>query len=247
MHHTKWTVHPTFYKLESFILQLPDIFDHEGEVIYQGRNELRLFHIEGYPLIVKSYQRPHLFNRIAYTCLRASKAERAYLYALKLIELGIGTPAPVGYIVCRDGLLMEKSYSVSLQSDCPHLYKDFYTKVFSREKEILTAIARTTAHLHMHGILHKDYSEGNILFDDSLKEIPVELIDLNRMVFGKVSLEKGCKNFERLLGSDEMLETMGEVYAKERHLDPVACVERIKYHVHQRLKMLNSYPFPQKK
>ena len=62
-------------------------------MIYKGRNELKEFDVEGKKLIVKSYQLPHLLNRIIYNFFRASKAKRSYSYALMLRKLGIGSPA----------------------------------------------------------------------------------------------------------------------------------------------------------
>lgn len=68
------------------------------------------------------------------------------------------------------------------ESECPYTYRDFATHIFEHKEEILRAIARTTATLHEHGILHKDYSAGNILFTDEADDIKVEIIDLNRSV-----------------------------------------------------------------
>lgn len=227
----KIEVHPDFEVLGEFIQQLPLCFDHEGTVIYKGRNELRHYHIHGYDLIVKAYKLPVFINRIAYGLLRSSKAERAYRYALKLLKAGFKTPEPVGFITCRQGLLFGKSFSVSLKSSCPYTYKDLLVKRFSRHEEILKRIALFTARLHEAGFLHKDYSAGNILFDDATKDISIEIIDLNRITFTKPGLEKGCKNFERLPNTDDMLAIMGTTYAKARGFDPAICVRKIKEYV----------------
>lgn len=210
---------------------LPTHFSKEGTVIYKGRNELRKYQVAGYELVVKSYKRPNLINRIAYGFLRSSKAERAYRYALKLIKAGFNTPAPIGFTTCRRGLWFDQSYSVTLKSACPYTYRDFDKQAFARQDEILKAIALFTARLHEAGFLHKDYSAGNILFDDTQEEIPIEIIDLNRIIFRKVGMNAGCKNFERLPGSDLMLTTMGLTYAKARGFDPESCIRKIKRHV----------------
>ncbi len=222
------SVHPDFKELESFVCRLPERFHKEGTCIYKGRNELRIFEEKGYQLVVKSYKRPNLFNRIAYGFLRSSKAERAYRYGLLLVEKGFGTPTPVGFVTCRQGLFFENSYSISLQSACPYTFRDFGKRDFERWKEILEAIAILTARLHDSGILHKDYSAGNILFDDSQEIIPVEIVDLNRMRFGHVSREEGCRNFERIRLTDCMFDVLGYAYAKERGFDPDTCIKEIK-------------------
>ena len=52
----------------------------------------------------------------------------------------------------------------------------------------------------------------------------VELIDLNRIRFRKISMEEGCQNFaERLPATDAQRRIMAEAYAEERHLDPEIC------------------------
>ena len=117
-----------------------------------------------------------------------------------------------------------KSYFVSLKSECPYTYRDLWQGNFSNQEEILRAIARATAALHEHGILHKDYSAGNILFAEKTEGVSVEIIDLNRMRFGKVSMEEGCKNFERLPGTDEMFTILADEYAKCRGFEADKCL-----------------------
>ena len=60
-----------------FIEQLPEAFaQQEGQLLYKGRNELRLMRYQGVELVVKSFQIPNLVNRIAYGLFRSSKAQR---------------------------------------------------------------------------------------------------------------------------------------------------------------------------
>ena len=67
----------------------------------------------------------------------------------------------------------------------------------------------------------------NILFTDEADDIKVEIIDLNRMRFGKVNMEEGCKNFERLPGTHEMFVVLADEYAKSRGFDAKKCLELI--------------------
>lgn len=87
-----------FQDLSSFVRVLPVHFENGGTLIYEGRNKLKEFEIHGRKLIVKSYQLPHLINRIVYNSFRASKARRSYQYAQMLRKAGIGSPAPVGFL-----------------------------------------------------------------------------------------------------------------------------------------------------
>lgn len=49
----------------------------------------------------------------------------------------------------------------------------------------MTAFAEFTARLHEAGILHLDYSPGNILYDKIGEEYHFSLVDINRMHFGE--------------------------------------------------------------
>lgn len=220
-------INPEFEDLTYFVKALPRIFEQSGRIIYKGRNELKEFERNNKTFIVKSYRVPHFINRIIYNTFRASKARRSYRYAEMLRKLGIGSPEPVGFYSTGTWFLFGRSYFVCLKSDCPYTYRDFANRTFEHCDEILRAIARTTACLHEHGILHKDYSAGNILFKETPEGIHVEIIDLNRMRFGRVSMEEGCKNFERLPGTHNMFVVLAEEYAKVRGFDPKKCLELI--------------------
>jgi serine/threonine protein kinase len=123
--------------------------------------------------------------------------------------------------------LFDKSYFVSKKSSCPFEYRDLFKQTFQNETSILKAIARTTAMLHENGFLHKDYSGGNILFKETDGEIQVEIIDLNRMSFGKINMRTGCKNFERLNGNEHIYSVLGEEYANVRGFDKEKCIRLI--------------------
>lgn len=224
----KTFIAPEYQELETFVHALPRIFPNEDKVIYKGRNVLKLFERGGKSYVVKRHCVPHLVNRLAYKWIRASKAERSFVYAQKLKGLGIGTPEPVAWTTESNWLLLGYSYLVTKHSQCPFTYRQFKQRDFKRKDEIIRAFARVTAKLHQNGILHKDYSAGNILFDDRGKEIKIEVIDLNRIRFCTVDMELGCRNFERIPGSDHSLEVIADEYGRCRNFPPEECLRIIK-------------------
>ena len=133
----------------------------------------------------------------------------------------------------RNGLLLDKSYYVSLLSDCPYRYEALFEQPFPCREQVLRAIGRQTAVLHEHGYAHKDYGRGNILFnpqpDGSVK---LEVVDLNRMHLGKIGLKDGCRNFCRLPATVQMHRWMAEEYAKARGFDADTCYELIAAYRH---------------
>lgn len=221
-----------YEELLPFLRSLPDAFERgEGKVIYKGRNELREFYYMGAFYVVKSFAIPNLINQIIYGKFRPSKAERSYKYGAAFTKSGIGTPMPVGFWTERIHGFFRRSFFVTEKSQCPYTFRDFKTRSFPREQEILEKIAKVAARMHDLGCYHKDYSAGNILFRDDLPEIQVEIIDLNRMSFGKIDVERGCKNFERLSCPDRMLRVMANAYAAARGFDPDVCFRLMRHHM----------------
>ncbi|EGO62152.1 lipopolysaccharide kinase InaA family protein [Acetonema longum] len=222
-------LNPQFAMLKDFVYSLPDTFAASGEVIYKARNEIRIFTVQGFEVNVKKFKTPHILNRIVYTFFRLTKARRSYENALQLLEKGIETPAPIAYIEMKAGKLFSEGYFISLQCPYPYNFRKFEGEKLSDSgnEAVLAAFARFTARLHESQVLHLDYSPGNILFDVNSKEARFTLLDINRMNFCPVDQATGCRNFERLWGSDEMFLYMADIYARERGFDPGECRQKI--------------------
>lgn len=231
----------------NYIQSIPEIFDKEGTTIYKSRNEIKVFDVNGEMLNVKSFKIPILINRIIYTFIRPSKAERSYLYANELLKRGFSTPKPVACMLFYRYGLLQKSYYISqqLSEDFQTLY-DVEVKPVEENKELIVALVEFMLKLHAAGIYHKDFSPGNILYRRDGDQIQFCLVDLNRMHFGPVSVEKGCSNFSRLWGKEDKIRFMVTLYAKARNADPEKCIElalikRRKYW--ERYKRKRTIPF----
>ena len=138
-------------------------------------------------------------------------------------EIGVGTPAPLGYLNVRKGLLIDRSYYVTLASTCPYVYNDLFYQHFDYADDVVRTVGRVTAVLHEHGYAHKDYGRGNILFQKTDKGVRIEIVDLNRMYIGPIDMRKGCKNFERLPATPHMHRLLAEEYAAVRGFDAEEC------------------------
>lgn len=200
------------------MLSLPQRFAQgDGQLIHNGRNQLRRISYQGTDYVVKSFRRPNPVNRWVYGLLRPSKALRAYRNALLYQKVGVGTPQPVGYLNIRRGLAFDQSYFVTLTSPCPWRYEDLFTHHFDYADDVLREIGRITAVLHNHGLAHKDYGRANILFEQLPDgRIHLDIVDLNRMAVGPLNIKQGCKNFERLPATAHMHRVMAEAYASAR-------------------------------
>ena len=198
-------LNPAYESLRVWVESVPRIFAEQGEVIYDARNQIRLITApDGKELCVKRFHAPRGLNGWIYKFWRTPKAVRAYENAVRLCEAGIATPEPVAYILEEEGGRLRESYLISL----------------------------FTAHMHEEGILHRDYSPGNILFDvDEKGQVHFEIVDINRMVFDKpVGLERACRNFCRLWGKEDFFRLLAKEYAKARGFDEAECTRlTIKY------------------
>ncbi|MGL4779742.1 MAG: lipopolysaccharide kinase InaA family protein [Bacteroidales bacterium] len=230
---TTIVVNPKYESLRSFIADLPETFDNSGTVIYDARNQLREFTVEGLVIIVKRYKVPHIINQIIYSYFRESKSARAYHYAQKLLSLGFDTPEPVAYIETSCKGLFNYSYFVSLRSESNRLLREFGDFQIEGREHIAEALGNYMADLHNAGIVHEDFSPGNILFDEKDGKVSFTLIDINRMSFRNLNQEESIHSFRRLYGCDKFYEIVAKSYAKRRGFDPEYLSEKVVRIIHE--------------
>ena len=181
----KITINPAIRHVQPFIERLPEVFPVSGEVLHEGRNQIRAFDIGGESLVVKRYKRPHLFNRVMYSFFRKNKARRAYEHALRLRGMGFDTPEPVAWSEYRKDGLIADTYFVSRRSELTPLPQTMRRFPAPDTLPVLEAFARFTVRLHEQGICHEDFNQTNILweYDGTAGNYRFQLIDINRMRF----------------------------------------------------------------
>ena len=183
----------------------------EGQILYDKRNTLRLYENK----VIKQFATPPLWKGIIYGLFTKSKAHRSYEYAKILGGL---TPSPIAYREVRICGVLRESYYVCLKSECAYTFNDLIkNKTFPNRDIILKQIGKFTARLHQQGIVHRDYSGGNILFngDGSI----IHVIDLNRIRLCSPDRKERLQNFERLNIDRAALETMVTAYAEAMNED----------------------------
>ncbi|MEG1544561.1 MAG: lipopolysaccharide kinase InaA family protein [Tannerellaceae bacterium] len=214
----KIRINPAYQSLTGFIEALPANFATEGEVIYQGRNVLKRYQVQGVDLVVKSFKIPFWFNRVAYTFFRKSKACRSYQYAFEIIKRGCLTPAPIAYLEERVGGLLNRSYYVSIYEQGTETMRKYMSGTVEGNEEVLAAFTRFTLSLHEKGIYHIDYSPGNILMTRN-SGYSFSLVDINRLRFCELSDDQRYRNLERLCVSMEVSSWIAREYASLRGTD----------------------------
>jgi len=214
--------------LRPFIERLPDIMDTQGTYIYGGRrNLIKCFTApDGTLLNVKRYHTPRGLNKLIYSfALRKPKGLRAYTYPDILLPKGIATPEPVAYIEQRHRHLLGQSYFVSLQCPYQHRLYELGDAPAAVYEPMADALAHFAAHMHNQGVLHLDFSPGNVLWDkDAQGHYHFSIVDINRMRFGHVSARQGCKSFTRLWGPKQFIVLLTRTYASLRGFNADSCV-----------------------
>ena len=205
-------------KYENFVKKIRVHFHQSTDCLYTGRNTLKVLHTLGEDIVVKSFKIPHFINKIAYTFLRESKAERSYSNSLRILEF---VPKPIGYAEFKKYGLLYDSYFL-----CEKYVYDFTIREPLRQKDFpnKTVVFQQFAHfayaLHNKGVEHLDFSPGNILIKEtSPKNYAFKIIDVNRMNFRVFTKEERIQNFAKLWADDEDLMTIIRAYAPLIEMD----------------------------
>ena len=205
-------------KYEDFIKKIRVHFRKSTDCLYTGRNKLKVLAYFDEGIVVKSFKIPHFINKIAYTFLRDSKAERSYSNSLKILEF---VPKPIGYAEFKKYGLIYDSYFL-----CEKYEYDFTIREPLRQEDFpnKTIVFQQFAHfayaLHNKGVEHLDFSPGNILIKEISPQVyEFKIIDVNRMTFQVFTKVERIQNFSKLWADDEDLITIVKAYAPLIEMD----------------------------
>ena len=155
-------VNPSYQHLQDFANQIPACFDSEGTLLYRKRNVVKLYEAEGVQVVVKRYMVPMFHQRVDYTFIRPSKAKRAYLFALRLLEMGIETPTPIAYIEVKRYGLFRQGYFLSTYTTHRSLKESI--DQLHPGNALFESYVRFLVEMHDKGFLHGDQNLSNILW-----------------------------------------------------------------------------------
>ena len=225
-------INPRYQRLSYFINELPMKFDTSGETLYQGRNQVKAFQVQGYPIVVKRYKRPSFIQRVIYSWFRPTKACRAYNFAFRMQKLGIQTPEAIAYIeINRHGLFID-SYFVSLRCNDTPLFPILVNEP-QYDKQLAHELAIYIVELRKKGFLHGDLNLANILYRQENGKPIFTFIDTNRSHFIKSPTPKVClKNLMRITHRIDLLREIVQTYAEQRGWDAVKSCDQVEAMLH---------------
>jgi hypothetical protein len=209
-------IHPKYQDKRAGLLAFIDEFQTKGEYVTKGeRNVIKSFDLDGEKINVKSFRIPKAFNGFVYKFIRPSKAKRSFEYAERLLLNAIKTPFPIAYIENYSALGLKESYYVSLHIDYDFDFRALiHDPLFEDRRFILEQFTEFCFQLHENNVNFLDHSPGNTLIVKRDNNYDFYLIDLNRMRFESMSLEKRMENLKRLWLSKLMIHIISKRYAE---------------------------------
>lgn len=200
---------------KSKLLEMVNNFEEQGDLLTNGkRNKIKVFDLGEVKINIKSFKIPNHINKIAYSFLRKSKAERSFLYAQILLSRGILTPQPVGFMEQKHRGLINNSFYASENLNYDFSFREVNEQDdFPNREAALRAFTRFTYNLHENGVNFLDHSPGNTLIIQKENDYDFYLIDLNRMKFHKMNMEDRLKNFSRLTTKPEVMKIIAREYS----------------------------------
>jgi len=225
----KYTLNPNFENFKPFLLNIKEYFQSNSQTIHKARNELKVIEYKGVETVVKAFKVPNFLNQIIYAYCRDSKAKKSYGNAMKLQNLGINTPTPIGYIEFYKNFLLKESYFISQKQEYTFTIRSpLRDPNFTDRKQIIKKFVAFTYNLHQNSIYHKDYSAGNILVTKRNNEYEFSIVDINRMEFKEVDTLLGLDNFAKLWLDEDSLQLIAKEYAKLSQTDENKAVELLR-------------------
>ena len=236
----KLILNPKYKNFENNLLNIKEIFNSSDESIHKARNELKIIELNGLQCVVKSFKIPHAINRIAYTFFRDGKAKKSYLNAIRLAELDVNTPEPIGIIEFFSAALLAESYFISVYEPYDFTIREVFHHKVENFQEILKQFAKFTYEIHQKGVWHVDYSLGNILVTKKDDRYKFSLVDINRMEFREIEPYEGLKNFNKFWAKDDNdLIILATEYAKIANIDETKAIEILVNEAKSLEKMVN--------
>ncbi len=211
---------------------LPETFcSGRGETLCDRRNQVKRFEVGDTVVIVKRFRRPKGLQRLAYSTFWPDKAVKAYRYALRLLELGIDTPRPIGAVTLRGRFGGVVQYYLATEEnrwpDCSCLRED---PDFPDREALTDALAAYLVTLHGKGFLHGDTNLSNFLYRrEADGTYRFAVIDINRSRFtsGEPTRRQCLDNLFRLTHVRPLLTALVSAYARHRQWDESACVAHV--------------------
>lgn len=156
-------------------------------VIRDGRNYVAVGTWCHQRVVVKGYRRVTWANRLIYTWLRKSKAERAFRNARMLLSAGILTPQPLAWSIDKRVGIYHCAWYVSEYQPGLTMKEALENADAERRRLLIDLFISTLRKLIDAQMLIKDSNLGNfiIVADPRTHRRELALVDINRFIYGR--------------------------------------------------------------
>ena len=191
-------------------------FEQNGKVVHMFRNELKILSDSRLrkDVVIKSFKVPGFFSKLIYSFFRPSKARRSYENSFIFLDKGFQVPYPLAYLEKRKSGLLGKSYFISELVDFDCTLHEVYKREMYDWSEMLPLVVEQAYLMHIAGLVHRDFSPGNVLIRKIGDGYTFSYVDLNRLRMGDVSFGRGLKSLVRLAHDVESQEIIARTYAR---------------------------------
>ena len=199
-------------QLEALSRQVP-----AEAVIHAGRNLIFRHRVGDEEVAVKRF--PVSGGRQFIYRLRASKAVRAFDTAARLLALGVGTPRPLAAVEARRGGAPLASFYCCAFLPTFQEARSLKSLGAPDRAGLLELLGEFIGRLHESGVEHRDLTSGNVLLipdPDRRAGVTFQLVDLNRVRFGRIGIGTGLANLAQLRLQDS--EALLSGYCRARSL-----------------------------
>jgi hypothetical protein len=163
---------------------LPAQVASSDQVVYRGRNVLVRLDWLGEPVVVKCFPSPR----------GAIKARKAFTHALRLAELGLGTPAAYAALEGADGAGW---FACAWIPDCRAVW-DLHDRAIPDSDRHCRELGAFIGRMHAAGVHHRDLTPGNILLAPQGDGFAHYIVDHNRMGFAPIGALRGLAALVKL-------------------------------------------------
>jgi len=142
----------------------------------------------------------NLFRQLE-SLVKTTKAKRAWQAALKLIDLGLHTPLPLGYLERFKGPLIHKTAYFTKTIEQGQSVKTWFwdeQRNEAEQQQMIAAVAAYSRRMHDNGITHNDLHLSNFMVSPTDEGLQLSCIDLNRCRYHRrLTLWQRCLDLSR--------------------------------------------------
>lgn len=224
-----YELNKNYKNIKEFLLNIKEFFEENSNTIHKARNELKVIEYKGVKTVVKGFKVPNIINQIAYAYFRDSKAKKSYKNAIKLKNLGLNTPEPIGYIEFYKNFLFKESFFIAKKYEYDFTIREpLRNKQLKNREDIIKKFVEFTYNLHKNSVYHKDFSAGNTLVSINDNNYEFSVVDINRMEFKTIDLETGLDNFAKLWLDEDDIILIATTYSNLVNADKNEAIKLLK-------------------